>query len=366
MRHLHHASGPRRQRGLTLIEFMVSIALGMILVAALATLIADQSANRAEVDRAGRLIENGRYAIRAVADDLQMAGYWGELTAAPGAPGAMPDPCATTATALESAMALHVQGYNIGTNTTPVSPGTVPANGDVASCLSNVLPNTDILVIRHVDPDSSSQETAGAPDLAKLVDGQLYVQTGLVLATRAFDAKLKLGAAADNAASFPLLKKDYATRATIRKVIAHIYYISQCSVPSGGSCASGDGGNPIPTLKMAELTVAGGATTWNTVTIAEGIENMQVDYGLDTTADGNPDSDVNGSALTSLTWPDVMTAKVYLLARSLEKTPGFTDSKTYVMGTAGTITPATAVQGYKRHVFVQSVRLINPSARRVS
>jgi type IV pilus assembly protein PilW len=367
MRHSLRSATLRAQSGLTLIEFMVSIALGMILVAALATLIADQSANRAEVDRAGRLIENGRYAIRAMADDLQMAGYWGELTAAPAAPAAIPDPCGATAVDLEAAMALHVQGYNVGTNTTPVSSGTTPTNAQVASCLSNVLPNTDVLVVRHVDADSSSLETAGAPDLAKLVNGQLYVQTGLVLATQAFDSRVKVGASAGNAANFPLVKKDLATLATIRKVVVHIYYVSQCSVPVSGSCASGDGGNPIPTLKMAELSVAGGVATWNTITIAEGIENMQVDYGVDTSADGSPDgSDADGAALTNLTWPDAMTAKVYLLARSLERTPGFVDNKTYVMGTAGTITPATAVQGYKRHVFVQSVRLINPSARRVS
>ena len=59
------------QRGLTLVEFMVSITIGLLLVAAVATLIASQSSNRAEVDRAGRLIENGRYGIRALADDLQ-------------------------------------------------------------------------------------------------------------------------------------------------------------------------------------------------------------------------------------------------------------------------------------------------------
>ena len=63
-------------------------------------------------------------------------------------------------------------------------------------------------------------------------------------------------------------------------------------------------------------------------------------------------------------WPDVMSVKVYLLARSLERTPGFVDDKSYVLGTAGTV--ATTDTGYKRHVFVQSVRLVNPSARRAS
>jgi hypothetical protein len=34
------------------------------------------------------------------------------------------------------------------------------------------------------------------------------------------------------------------------------------------------------------------------------------------------------------------------------------------LGLAGTVTPAGPELNYRRHVFVQSVRLVNPSARR--
>src|SRR5690349_25049932 len=102
---------PHRQAGLTLIEFMVSITIGMLMVAALATLIADQSSNRSESDRTGRLIENGRYAIRTIADDVQLGGYWGELNQMPAVPGALPNPCTATVAAVTDAMALHVQGF---------------------------------------------------------------------------------------------------------------------------------------------------------------------------------------------------------------------------------------------------------------
>ena len=143
----------RSQQGLTLVEFMVSITIGLLLVAAVATLIASQSTNRAEVDRAGRLIENGRYGIRAMADDLQMAGYWGELSGVPStaALGAMPDPCALDLIPLTEASQLHIQGYN------------APASASVPACISNQRAGTDILVVRRADPDSSALETAGAP-----------------------------------------------------------------------------------------------------------------------------------------------------------------------------------------------------------
>lgn len=343
-----------RQRGLTLIEFMVSITIGLLMVAAIAALIASQSGNRAEVDRAGRMIENGRYAIRAMADDIQLAGYWGELNGVPttAALTALPDPCSLALADIEAATQLHIQGFD------------APASGAVPSCVKEQLPGTDILVIRHADPDTSALETGGLPDLGKLVEGQPYLQTGLNTAGTAFASTMHLGAdATTNATNFPLKRKDKVTTATVRRVLVHIYYVSKCSVQVSGSCTAGDNGNPIPTLKMIELAAESGAAAWSDpVTIAEGIDTLQIDYGLDTDSDGAPDSDVDGSALTHLNMGDVMALRIHLVARSLEKSPDYTDDKTYDMGTSPAFGPKN--DAYKRHAFVQSVRLVNPSGRR--
>lgn len=353
------ARSSRRQAGLTLVEFMVSIVIGMLMIAALATLIANQSATRTDLDRSGRMIENGRYAVQTLANDIQMAGYWGELTHEPAAPGALPDPCSVTLADLESAMGLHVQGYD--------APATLPLS--LQACVSNHKPGTDVLVVRRVDPDTSATETGANTDLSKVVTGQIYVQTGLDAATgTSLMAVMATGSAdgAVNTATFSLTKKDRSLRAKLRKLVVAIYYISKCSVPQGTSCTSADGGTPVPTLKRVELGVSGGVPAFNTITIAEGIENLQVDYGVDTDSDGATNgSDVNGSALTVADWPNVMTVKVHLLARSNEATAGFVDPKTYALGTAGAASAAAGERGYKRHVFVQSVRLVNPSGRRV-
>jgi len=197
------------------------------------------------------------------------------------------------------------------------------------------------------------------------VAGQLYIQTGLTSSGLTFDYRLATG----NDASFTLLKKD-GSAASLRQVLVHIYYISTCS-----DCTSNDGGNPIPTLKRVELSVASGAMALTTTSLAEGIENMQIDYGSDTDNDGNPDGDygngdyVNAVALATPSnvmgvadWANVMSIKINLLARSPEKTPGYSDAKTYNLGTFGTTTAAN--DGYTRHAFVQAVRLVNPSGRR--
>lgn len=349
---------PRRQTGLTLVEFMVSIVIGMLMIAAIATLIANQSSTRGEIDKSGRMIENGRYATQVVANDLQLAGYWGESTTPPGAAVAMPDACDVTVANLLTATGLHVQGYSFDAG--------VAASAPLSGCVTNHKPGTDVLVIRRLDPDFSATQTGTNTDLAKVIENQIYVQTGLDSTGAALGAPVFAAGSSDasvNTANF-ILRKRTGSLAPLRKLVVHVYYISKCSVEVAGSCNGADGGKPIPTLKRLELGVGPAFTK---VTIAEGIENMQIDYGVDgADADGAPNGvDVDGSALTFTTWQDVMTVKVHLLARSGETTGGFVDNKTYALGSFGSASAATGEQGYKRHVFVQSVRLVNPSSRRV-
>ncbi|WP_332814657.1 PilW family protein [Ramlibacter sp.] len=349
-----------RQRGLTLIEFMVSVAIGMLIVAAMATLIADQSGARAEVDRSGRLIENGRYAVRVMAEEIQMAGYWGELSAAPAVPGALPDPCSVAVADLKSAMGLHVQGYtpNPPAAKAGYNPVAAPVPPAAPGCLNNLRPGTDILVVRRVDPDSSDVETAGAVDITKLANGanatRVFLQTGLAAAGSSFTHELDVGG--NHAASFTLKKKDKTSMATVRKMVVRIFYVTDCSVCSGSNA------DTTPSLKMRELVE--GPALGAAITLAEGVENLQVDYGVDTDGDGVPNgADVDGAAFALADWPNVMTVKLQLLVRSTETSPSYQDAKTYAMGTAGTT--AATNDGFRRHAFVQSVRLVNPSARRL-
>lgn len=349
----------QRQRGLTLVEFMISIVLGMILVAAISVLIANQSTARTEIDRGGRLIENGRYAIQVITDDILMAGYWGESTNAPTTVTitAMPNPCSTTVTSgsasspgIQEATSLFVQGYDDSDYTS----GTL-------SCVSNWKSGTDLIVVRHADPD-----TTGIT-VASLTDGQVYLQTGLTSATAtAFSTKFYAGASGSNATNFTLVNKSGTVQAP-RKWHVHIYYIATCSVCTGGSA------DTIPTLKRVELTVASGSPSFTTTTIAEGVENMQIDYGVDTDGDGSPEgSDVvasNAALGTSpANWQNVVSARIYLLVRSGEAAPGYTNSKKFAMGASY---PASAPvdpgsDSYQRHLFQQVVRIVNPSSRKAS
>ena len=69
----------RAPRGFTLIEMMVGITLGLIVLTVVTTVFVNVSSNRRDMERTGRQIENGRFAIQLLADDIVNAGYFGEF-----------------------------------------------------------------------------------------------------------------------------------------------------------------------------------------------------------------------------------------------------------------------------------------------
>lgn len=338
------ASTALRQRGITLVELMVSITIGLLLLAGITLLISQQSSSSNELDKASRQIENGRYAMQLLQQEMQLAGYYGEFSTPPGAPGALPDPCATAVSSIDSALPLHVQGVDS------------PATG-LTGCLADAdhVPGTDILVIRRADTTAISPASA--------VAGQVYIQ--------ATQAGYVMGTGSDISV-FTLKKKDNTTLADLRKFMVTIFYVSPCNVKGGNSCSSAsDNGKPIPTLKRLDLSVnSSGNAAFVETALVEGIENLQIDYGIDSDGDGAPDmidNDGDGvpdsynksPALTD--WPNVMTARISLLARNNDISAGYTDTKTYQLGmeSVGPFRDA-----YKRHAFTQVVRFVNPSGRR--
>ncbi len=372
----------RGQRGMTLIEWMISITIGLILLVGLAALIAQQSRTQAELDRSSRQIENGRYAMQLLQDDIQLAGYYGEYSDTLPSPSLaltpprLPNPCALATNPADAdyvANAFAVQGYD-SSATLPANLSNPVAAGGCGLNAANFRAGTDILVIRRVETTAMG---------AVLNPGEIYFQSGLKPPTLAFDFVLAAATTSSlDTAVFNLKKKIPGSvppayvSAPLRKYLVHIYFVSPCSVPANGSTCSttntDDGGVSIPTLKRYELSFdkVAGTPKFSLVPLVEGIENMQIDYGFDAndaTADGAPDSfltDVPGAPATPdpTRWADVMALRLNLLARSNEKTGGYSDAKTYNLGLAG-MTTATN-DGFKRKVFSQLIRLVNPSSRR--
>ena len=332
---------------MTLVELMIAMAIGLMLMAGITTLIVQQSATRTELENSSRQIENGRYAAQVLRDDIQLAGYYGEFYQLSTVPAALPDPCNLDHAALETLLTLHVQGYD--------APASVPE--PLSECLpsENHIPGTDILVVRRADTTTVPVASAAANP------NQVYLQTGIDPVTGELEYKLNIGS---NASQFNLQNLDKST-AALRKFLVHIYFLSPCNTMADATCAdTDDGGNPIPTLKRLESGVVSGAAGFTLVPLVEGIENMQLDYGLDDDAasrDGAPDSYVTDPTSPD-GWSNAMVIRINLLARNNVPSPTHKDTKTYNLGLADDIPAAN--DNYKRHVFSQVVRMTNPSGRR--
>lgn len=329
-----HLPPQRRQRGLTLVELMVGLALGLVVVAALLLLFANASSNGQNLARAGMQIENGRYVSELLREDLRLAGFFGE-TAIGGAVYEDPDPCSTTPT-----------GWSGSPFTLP-SPvqGHTPAQA--LSCLTDRLPGTAAITVRRLGIDSI--------DPATIVAGgtQYYVQYSYCI---------------DDISTPRLLFDTDPTQLTLRNracnspnrvrpYVSRIYYIARCN-----RCDGDGGGDGIPTLKRVDLVGQSLVTT----PLAEGIEQLRVEYGFDEDANGSADTylETLGATGPTAAWANVMTLKVHFISRSLEKAVGaqLATDQTFQLG--GTAALTTAADGYTRRAYSSVIRLINPSSAR--
>lgn len=336
----------RRQTGISLVELMVAIAIGLFLLAGITALISQQSSARAELDKSSRQIESGRYAYTLLQDDIEHAGYYGRFGGTMNAPSVMPNPCSVVKANLDDALALPLQGYD--------APTSVPA--PLSDCLAdaNHVPGTDILVTRRLE----TGDVLASPSTG--IAGQVYVQT-----TPA-DKKIGIGPDPTPAApsTYTLVQKDATTPAPLWRYLQSVYFISPCNRFAAGAtvCTSAaDGGKPVPTLKRLELTTSGGAPAFVITPLVDGIQNMQLDFGVDAIGAGTPAVPfIAAPALAD--WPNVMAVQISLLARNTDASMGYSDTKTYSMGSAGSVGPFT--DAYKRHVYTGTVRVTNPSSRR--
>lgn len=336
--HLH-------QQGFSLVELMIAITVSLLLLAMLSANFVYSSRARSELERTNQQIESGRYALQVLNDDLQHAGFFAQFRAAEAEVtplAALPSPCDTALANLRASIAVPVQGYD-------------NSDGSLA-CLTDVKSGTDVLVIRHVS--TCARGSADCNDLANAP----YFQASLCnteLATGTIADRYRLDT---NLAALTRTRKDCLTPAEARRLLVHIYFIAN-------NDRAGDG---IPTLKRTGI---GADNAFSTVSISAGIENMQLEYGIDADGNGSPDAySANPGAYGGCTaaacvdnWQNITAIKLNLLARNTTKSSDFEDTKTYVLGlnaSGNSQVLGPFNDGYRRHAYQTLVRLINVATRR--
>lgn len=325
-------------RGFTLIELMIAFAVGLFILLGLSVLFSVNSSNQNELERTVRKLESARFAVDTLSEDIMHAGYYSDFN--PNAllplptyntttdPTAPIDPCAILPS---------LQGWNTSSASValPVAVEGI-AVGTTVSCLSNRLAGTEAIIVRHADTGPAIARPTSTTNL--------YIQI-----SRCKDDTQRVIASPGPATNFTLRLPDCTTvNDAVRRLVQRIYYIATCN-----DCAANDG---IPTLKRYEVIDG----TQRTTSIAEGIENLQFEYGQDTDNDGQPDSFLAVASIAS--WNNVVAARLHLLARATEKTPGYTDLRTYTLGPNVSIVKPS--DGFKRTLLTTTTRLNNVGGRR--
>lgn len=379
-----HRIRHRHARGLTLVELMVSVALSLFIAIALVTLYLNVSRSNTELVKTNSQIEGGRFAAYFLQQDLIHAGYWGTYnpqfdnlaflnTVPTDVPTAIPDACKAfgtwTAQDKTNLVGIPVQAYE-----------TAPTG--CASIIANKLADTDILIVRHADTCAPGEANCDANN-----NNQAYFQSSLNSSCSGAPA-YPTYVLSSSSVDFTLKGRNCTTNTPKRRFVQHIYYVRNYANTVG------DG---IPTLVRSAFEYAGSPATLAqqpAQPLVEGVEGFRIELGIDSLSrtgaavdytqpvafvdasvqasptnrgDGNVDGDyvrcTDTTPCTATQLTNVVAAKLFLLVRARDATAGYTDNKTYQLGssTAMAVTPGGS---FKRHLFTNTIRLNNVAARR--
>ena len=329
--------------GYTLIELVIAMGLGIAILLALTLLFSQNSGNQLELERTVRRLENARFSVDTLTEDVVHAGFYSDFnpnTVEPAPTYTSPSPCAIVMTALGWVAADPAIGTAMQL---PRPVEGIPA-GTTFSCLTNRRANTEAIVIRRAETGPTIAWTAGRSD-------NLYIQAGRCASDPA-PVRIAAVPTSEPEKTFNLRQPDCATvNNALRRLLQRTYYVATCN-----DCDADDG---IPTLKRVEMINGALRTT----SIAEGVENIQFEYGVDTSGDGVPDSMVAASAVSAADWQNVVAVRMHILTRSTQPAPGYVETRNYQLGGV-TIDKSTLADGFKRTLLSTSVRLNNVGGRR--
>ena len=316
----------RFQAGFSVVELMIAMLLSMALAGAIISVFVNNSYSFKQDENIGRMQDDARFALREIAFDLSMAGHYADLHI-PGSVsydggltiGADCGPSGQAnwmylATEAGTGNNLSIMAVDNATNATVAAAHSCFISGELQE-------GTDVVAIKRV---------AGA-------EANVLSANGAYLRTNGTVGVLFSGIAPTAPPVVVAVPRaDWAFRPSI-------YYIRQFANTPGDN---------IPTLCRKALSGAGPGMT--TECLATGIENLQIEYGIDTSQDGHPNVYMTSPTLTQM--QDVVAARIFLISRTTEIDTRYVNNKTYSISNTPDFVPG---DNFHRRVFSTSVSIQN-------
>ena len=314
------------QAGFSVVEIMIAMLLSMALAGGIISVFVNNSYSFQQDENIGRMQDDARHALREIAFDLSMAGLYADLhipsSVSYDGGLAIGQDCGPAGqanwmyrtTEIGTGNSLSLMAIDNATNASASAAHSCFVGGELQD-------GTDVVSIKRV---------AGAEANVLSVNGAYLRTNGTVGVLFSGVAPI----APPVVVAVP--RADWAFRPSI-------YYIRQFANTPGDN---------IPTLCRKALRGAGPGMT--TECIATGIENLQLEYGIDTTQNGQPNVWISNPSLTQM--QDVVTARVFLIARTTEIDTRYLNTKTYSISNAPDLVPNDR---FHRRVFSTSVSIQN-------
>jgi type IV pilus assembly protein PilW len=296
------ATSRKPQTGLTIVELMVALAIGSFLMIG-AVQIYNQSRQSFIVnDSIAKVQETAQFAMDTIEADLRMASNWGRNSrglAVEGRsiigdpnPKGLPVP---TQCGVEWVLDFGrpVDGDN-NSYTLPCAP---PA-------AIGPQPNSDFVTVRRATVASQPLDAGRLQVQSTRIQGELFT---------------------DGNVPTSYSPADSATH----NVLINTYYVADDSELIPG----------VPALRRLTLTTNGASPEIEDQEVAPGVENMQVQFGVDVDQDNtvdryvNPGDDVyNPAAAGYIPGARIITARVWLVVRGIDIEVGIRDTTNYAPG----------------------------------
>lgn len=327
-----HRARRKCQSGISLIELLVSLLLGMFLSAGIVVTYLESKRNYAAEEQMASIQENGRYSLNLLKRELMLAGFFGGYLAPEEiSVTAVGTDCASSNWALSANNAIELTNNHNSSSSPQTNLGTT------LTCLtgSDIQPDTDVLTIKRTAGEPSLRNGVLAENYTASSDQKWYlriVDYGDVLEWN----KLAASDLQDpNGPSTPGVNVSYW------ETYSKVFFVRKYST---------DPNDGIPTLCVQSLE----GNDMTTQCLVQGIEELQVEFGIDTDVDGV--ANVYNDAPSSTDMANAVVARIYLLVRSIDSQSGYTNSKTYQLGRR-TVTARN--DGFLRRVFSTTVGIRN-------